>query len=50
MEELQARIRAIRASQTEMNLASQPYSAFDVAEDIEAQDGKKLWKCGNGHQ
>jgi len=42
MEELQARIRAIRASQTEINLASQSYSAFDVAGDIEAQDGKKV--------
>ncbi|UBF26117.1 hypothetical protein K9N68_32075 [Kovacikia minuta CCNUW1] len=42
MEELQARIREIRALQTEANLASQPYSKLDNAENVGVQDGAKV--------
>jgi hypothetical protein len=42
MEELQARIRAIRTLQTEMNLAKQPYLEPDKSEEGDVQDGSKV--------
>jgi hypothetical protein len=42
MEELQARIRAIRTLQTEMNLAKQPYPEPDSSEEGDVQDGSKV--------